>query len=79
MIKRQHYGGIDLNKTFIYNYSVSQSVLKPIKSAYNKACDMMENKAFLHHYSRFGIGEEEMSESIMDVAQIITNYESLSL
>ena len=58
-------------------WSTSQSIIRPLAITFEKAEEMFLNKAFLHHYSRFGISEDVFKSKFEDIAQIIINYESI--
>ncbi|XP_060115174.1 tubulin delta chain [Heteronotia binoei] len=57
--------------------SNSQFLLKPIDGVVSKAWKMFASKAYVHRYTKFGIGEEDFLDSFATLEQVIASYTSL--
>jgi hypothetical protein len=61
----------------VWRYSTSQSILRPLQRTLQKAHDMLDNRAFLHHYQKFGLEESAFRDRFADMAQVVHNYQSM--
>lgn len=57
--------------------SNGQFILPTIQHALNKAWNMFAAKAYLHHYHRYNLTDEDFVEAFARVEQIVANYKSL--
>jgi tubulin delta len=55
----------------------SQAVVKPMETVVSKAWEMVQAKAYLHHYERYGITEADMVDCIASLEQVVHNYKTL--
>eukprot|EP00928_Gymnodinium_smaydae_P048026 TRINITY_DN32074_c0_g1_i1.p1 TRINITY_DN32074_c0_g1~~TRINITY_DN32074_c0_g1_i1.p1 ORF type:complete len:473 (-),score=58.45 TRINITY_DN32074_c0_g1_i1:261-1679(-) len=54
-----------------------QTVLPVLSSTGTRAAQMLRAGAYLHQYERHGVGREEMSDALLEFAQITHSYEQL--
>ena len=62
---------------YLYFCSVSRSILRPLTRTLTKAREMLVNRAFVHHYAKFGTDETDFEDRFAIVEQVVTNYEML--
>jgi tubulin delta len=58
-------------------WSNSGSLLQPLNSMLNKVWKMYQSKAYLHHYSKFGVEQDEFQQCFLNLEQICTDYQAL--
>lgn len=53
------------------------SIKKYLKAVYEKSQLMFDSGAYLHWYSRYGVGEEDFAESFEIFKTVIDDYDML--
>ncbi|XP_061781992.1 tubulin delta chain isoform X2 [Nerophis lumbriciformis] len=57
--------------------SNSQALMEPLDHIVRKAWNLFASRAFIHHYSKFGVSEEDFLDSFAFVEQILSSYGQL--
>lgn len=57
--------------------SNSQSVVRPLDTTVDKAWNMFASRAYVHHYAKHGLTEEDFMDSFATLEQVIHNYKTL--
>ncbi|KAM8853194.1 LOW QUALITY PROTEIN: tubulin delta chain [Synchiropus picturatus] len=57
--------------------SNSQALLPPLDHMVGKAWNMFASRAYIHHYTKFGISEEDFLDSFTSLEQVISSYSLL--
>ena len=57
--------------------SNSQASIVPMRKVLDKAYNMLDEKAYVHHYERCGLSYGDMEHAFANIEDIIGKYESL--
>lgn len=57
--------------------SNNQSQCAMLDESLGKAAQMMASKAYLHHFEKYGVGQEQMQESFLVCEEQLAHYTQL--
>ena len=74
MCNRERFLRHEMFATVVSN---SQASIVPMKKVLEKAYAMFDEKAYVHHYERCGLGYEDMECAFANIEDIIAKYSNL--
>ncbi|XP_034023981.1 tubulin delta chain isoform X2 [Thalassophryne amazonica] len=69
-----HFNKYEKSATLVSN---SQALLRSLDNMVGKAWNMFASRAYVHHYIKFGISEEDFLENFTSLEQVISSYSQL--
>ena len=58
--------------------SNNQSQMHSLETALQKATSMLQEKPYLHHFEKFGVGVDKFDEAFIMCEEALANYQSLT-
>ena len=77
LLAASHEAALGGNERTAVLWSTSQSIVRPLDALIGKAFAMFNSGAYLHHYHKYGIENEDFLDTFANLEQTVMNYRNM--